>query len=281
MKVLTHGLLAAALVFVLASSARADLIYNGPDAGPGGAPGWGGTDVWFGGVSESNTVGPGGSDAMLFGPPTSVTGNSIDFNPTNFEASVQAPPTGFATEIVDSQLSFTVVAKPGRRINELILNESGDTTIAALPTSLLTESSVTTFIMIDVIELDGAAPSQPINISATMTFSPSGGSYSNAADGGQSYDANGAAAIFATDWVGVAEVDFVAELASRGIDFDFGVTEIDVTLDNTLTVTAQNGESSFIKKKDFDGLTVTSVIPEPTTLALLALAAAGVASRRR
>lgn len=268
-------------VLSLCGAASADIMYTGPMIGPGGMSGWMGTDVWYAGVSESNDQGPGGVDAPLFGAPSGVSGNSIDFNPTNFGAQVTST-GGFVTEIVDSQLSFMVIAKQGKQIDNLLLTEAGDTTVAALPSSLLTSSSVTTFIFIDVVEIDGApVVGPPINLTAMMTFSPSGGSYDNATDGGQPYDQNGSAAVFASDWSGVAAIDFPTELAALGITPRFGVTKINVTLDNTLTVTAIGGESSFIRKKDFDGFTITTNIPEPSTLVMLALAGAGLAARRR
>lgn len=266
---------------LLGSVAQADIMYPGPMVGPGGMMGWMGTDVWYVGVGESNNEGPGGTDAPLFGAPTGIAGNSIDFSPTQFSAQVTAPGTGFASEIVDGQLSFMVVAKPGKVIDNLQLLEAGDTTITALSTSLDTNSSVTTAIFIDVIDIDGVPVGAPVNITGTMTFTPSGGSYNNSEDGGQPYDTNGASTIFSAVWNGVANIDFPAELALQNVDYRLGVTKANVTLDNTLSVTAVNGESAFIKKKDFDGIIITTNIPEPATLVLLALAAAGgLASRR-
>lgn len=279
MKLARVAVCISALSFV--AGVRADIMYPGPMVGPGGMMGWMGTDVWYVGVGESNNEGPGGTDAPLFGAPTGIAGNSIDFSPTQFSAQVTAPGTGFASEIVDGQLSFMVVAKQGKVIDNLQLLEAGDTTITALSTSLDTNSSVTTAIFIDVIDIDGVPVGAPVNITGTMTFTPSGGSYNNSEDGGQPYDTNGASTIFSTVWNGVANIDFPTELALQNVDYRLGVTKANVTLDNTLSVTAVNGESAFIKKKDFDGIIITTNIPEPATLVLLALAAAGgLASRR-
>ncbi|MEN0110975.1 MAG: PEP-CTERM sorting domain-containing protein [Planctomycetota bacterium] len=285
MKCLFSCALAALLCFA-GSSADATFVtnpngsitYTGPSMGPGGGgsgmTGWAGTDVWYAGVTESNTQGPGDTTAQLFGAPATVTGNAIDFNPQGFEASVTASSPGFASEIVDSQLSFMVVALPGKVIDNLQFTEAGDTTLAGLPTSTLTKTTVTNEIFIDVLEVDGTPLNAVVNLQGNMTFTPSAGDYTLADDG------DGVSPTFATDWSGVADIDIAAGLTAAGFDFIAGATKINVTLDNTLTATAVNGESSFIRKKDFDGLTVTSNIPEPTTLALLAFGVA-VAARRR
>lgn len=267
-----YCLACVASLFLLAGQASAEILYNGPMIGPGGMTGWMGDDVWYAAVSESNDEGAGGTDAELFGAPSAIAGNSIDFNPTDFGASAESSGS-FVSEIVDSQLSFMVIAKDGKVIDNLQFSEAGDTTLAGDPNSVITSTKVTNEIFIDVVEVDGA-PITPFNVQAAMVFSPSDGDYTLDADGDGT-------PIFSTDWSGVVDIDFAAELASRNIDFVGGVTKINVTLDNTLTATASNGESAFIKKKDFDGLTVTSNIPEPGALALMAFASAGALLSRR
>lgn len=265
------ALLVAVVATFFVGEAFATIMYNGPGVGPGGMSGWMGDDIWYVAVRESNTRGPGGSSASLFGAPSAVTGNSIDFNPTNFEASVQS--TGpLVSEIVDSQLSFMVIAKRDAVIDSLRFTESGDTTLAGNPNSVTTASSVANEIFIDVVEIDGQ-PVSPINIQAQMAFTPSGGTYSMIQDAG-------GFPVFSTDWSGLADVNIKQLLTDEGVPFVFGATKLNVTLDNTLTAVAQDGGSSFIKKKDFDGLTVTSNIPEPGTLALLAIGGL-LATRRR
>ena len=241
--------------------------------GPGGMSGWMGADVWYAGVSESNTEGTGGDDGMtaeLFGAPASVTGNLIDFNPTDFVAESQDG----GADIVDGQLSFMVIAKDGKIIDNLRFSEAGDTTLAGSPSTDATLSVVTMELFIDVVEVDGAPLGVPVNIQADMDFTPSDGDYFLNTDSGGGF-------FYQTDWSGLLDVDIDAELTSQGVDFQFGATKLNVTLDNTLTAVSIDGTSSFIKKKDFDGLTVTTNIPEPTALALAVLGGVAASVRRR
>lgn len=269
------ALLAALIGWIAAPAALAGTIdYTGPGIAPGGMSGWMGTDVWYAGVSEANTEGTGGSDGMtgmLFGAPASVTGNSIDFNPTNF----QADSSGGGADIVDSQLSFMVIAKQGQVIDNLQFSEAGDTTIAGAPSTDATLSVVTMDVFIDVVDIDGqAVVGAPINIMGDMTFTPSDGDYFlNTDSGGGNF--------FQTAWTGTLNIDIAAELDDLGVSYDNGATKLSVTLDNTLTAVSIDGTSSFIKKKDFDGLIITSNVPEPTTALLAALASIGFIARRR
>lgn len=272
MTILHRSFVCAVFLSFFAVAASAGTInYAGPDIGPGGMPGWLGDDVWYGGVSESNTEGPGGATAGLFGAPASISGNAIDFNPTNFVAES----TDGGADITDGQLSFMVVATAGQVIDNLQFSEAGDTTLAGSPSTDATLTTVTAEIFIDVVQIDGL-PVAPLNIQASMTFSPSDGDYFLNADSGGGF-------VFATAWSGLALIDINQELIDAGVSFINGATKLNVTVDNTLTAVSIDGTSAFIKKKDFDGITVTSNIPEPTTalLALLAAAGCGVASRRR
>lgn len=261
------GILAATTAFA------GTIEYTGPMVGPGGMTGWMGTDVWYAGVSESNTEGTGGDDGMtaeLFGAPSGVTGNAIDFNPTDFVAESQ----GGGADIVDGQLSFMVVAKDGKVVDNIRFTEAGDTTLAGSPSTDATLSVVTMELFIDVVEIDGSPVGQPINIQADMTFTPSDGDFFLNTDSGGGF-------FYQTDWSGLLDLDIGDELTAQNIDFVAGATKLNVTLDNTLTAVSIDGTSSFIKKKDFDGLIVTTNIPEPTAAVLLGLGVLAAAARRR
>lgn len=263
-------------VLIPASSSQAgSIVYNGTVPGPGGMMGFKDPNtgtVWYGPVTESNGD-PNDPAQQLFGPPSSVSGNSIDFNPQGFNAQS----SGDDSEITDSQLSFMIVAMAGTTIENLLFTEAGDTTLAALSGSAFT--SVTMEMFIDVIEIDGAPAPGGTNIQGSMVFTPSDGDYGVGVGGGFPNDGF---PNYATAWNGELFLDIDQELTDQNIDFIFGATKLNVTLDNTLTAASAGGGSAFIAKKDFDGLTVTSNIPEPTTaLLLLSGLLAGVATRRR
>ena len=245
----------AAFCLSTTSASAIQIDYVGPDEGldgPGGMTGWMGDDVWYAMVSESNDAG-----VSRFGAPSSVTGNAIDFDPQNFEASTN----GNASEIVDSQLNFMVIALPDQVIDSLQFTESGDTTLFAFaPDQAFT--SVSASIFIDVIEVDGVALNSIVNLTGTLVFTPSNGDYQVGVDGSPAVSEL---------WTGSLLVDIEQGLIDNNIDFQFGATKVNVALDNTLTAGSTGSASAFIRKKDADGLTVTSNIPEPSSGILMGL----------
>ncbi len=265
--------LVISLLLPAATSLAGTINYVGPDTDPNGMNGWMGDTVWYTAVSESNTEDPNGGAAMLFGAPTAVTGDSIDFDPMGFQAKSDAT-TGHAADITDGQLNFMVQAKELSVIENIKFLERGDTTLAGIGTDF-TSTAVFANIFVDVIEIDGAPAPGAINLTTSMVFTPSDGDYGLLTDGG-------GGPVFNTAWSGEGMIDINAELDLLGIPYTFGATKVNVAIDNTLVATSENGNSSFIQKKDADGVTITTNIPEPTTaLLLLSGLLAGVASRRR
>lgn len=263
--------LATVFGFCFALSANAGVInYAGPNPGPGGMTGWSGNDVWYGGVSESNTEGTGGSDgqtANLFGAPVGVTGNAISFAPQNFEARSDTADVG--ATIVDGQLSFMVVANQGSVINNFLFSEAGDTTLAGLPSADFAVTSVSAPVFVNIVEIDGVSVA-PISLSQSLVFTPSNGDYVLSVDGSP------VTFTYNTIWNGTTSFDINQALTDAGASFVDGATKINVTLDNTLTASSEAGASAFIKKKVAGGVTIVTnvpdVVPEPTTALLLVLA---------
>ena len=80
---------------------------------------------------------------------------------------------------------------------------------------------------------------------------------------------------------GSSLIDVDQILTDAGVPFQFGATKVSVNLDNTLVALSEDGTTSFIAKKDADGLTITTNIPEPSGGALALVAALAMGIRRR
>jgi hypothetical protein len=222
-----------------------------------------GNSVTYKMVTEDSATDP----TPLFGAPT-VTGDTLDFNPVGFAASSM----GGGADITDGQLSFMVQAKPGQSINNILIKEFGDTTLAGVVpvNSTITSTVVRMPVFIDIVEVNGVGIN-PIKLSGSSlppivaTFNPSNGDFYLGVDGG-------GGPLYHTTWTGQLFVDLNA--------IQKGITKINVNLDNVLIAVSQQGTSALIAKKDF--FTVTTNIPEPTSfgLALLAVAFAGCLGRR-
>ncbi|MBX3424047.1 MAG: hypothetical protein KF688_00070 [Pirellulales bacterium] len=227
-----------------------------------------GATVDYLGVEE--IVDPGNG---LFGAPT-IAGDALDFNPQGFSASAN----GGSTRINDSNLRFGVMAKTGNGISGLYLSEAGDVTLTGQGFGL---AAVTTTIFVEITEVNGNTPVS-INVGpptgTSMAFTPSDGDYALGVD-----DVS-LPGFYQSGWFGDAFIDFGPALAANGIT-GF-VSKIFVSLDNTLTAASSANTSSFIQKKDADGLIITietEEIPEPSSIvsALIALALGGFAIRRK
>ncbi|MCA9099547.1 MAG: VPLPA-CTERM sorting domain-containing protein [Pirellulales bacterium] len=257
------ALLAAAMVLSIAPSVvRATPVNHGTFMGD---------DVWYVDVTEDSGTDPG--SLPLYGTPT-VTGNSIDFSPTGFNA--YADDTG-QSDTTDGTLSFMLQAKDGFYLATLFLSEAGDTSLGGFSGDAFT--SVTASVFIDILEVDGV-PISSVNVPpVNMVFTPSNGDYQLSTDGGggPAYD---------TTWTGSVVVDLGQALMNGGQPFKYGATKVTVTMDNTLKALSQPGAEAFIAKKDVDGLSITPEIldiPEPASALLLivGMTTLGVSRRRR
>ncbi|HJQ82153.1 MAG TPA: PEP-CTERM sorting domain-containing protein [Lacipirellulaceae bacterium] len=240
-------------------------------------------------VTYVNVTEDSGADEPLplFGAPT-VTGDSIDFNPTGFDATS----ADVDSDITDSNLVFMVTAKSGSRISKITLNEAGDTTLAGnvTPGSMNTASAVFASGVLDIHEVDFMGINH-ISVPFALTFNPSGGTYFLGTDGG-------GGPIFNTQWSGSVTLDIDAILIANGfmippgpVDPEGGATKISIDMDNTLVAVSEQGTTATIGKKDFGGVTIkTNVrtepggepeIPEPATFVLVGLSVLGLGFARR
>ena len=220
-----------------------------------------GVNVTYLQVTEE-TLSAGDPDG-LFGAP-SVFGDQMDFNPVGVAATASG---ASGLDITDAELTFGIEAKPNRTIESITLTENGDCTLLGVGT-VTTLAAVSASVIIEVFELRGSAI-MSIQTTTALTFAPSGGTHDLATEG---------QTILGT-WSGSLVFDVAAFLDSEGI-LDGEATLVQVTLDNQLVATSEDGTTSFIAKKDADGLSVTAT-PEPGTGLMLVVGLLGLARAGR
>jgi hypothetical protein len=208
-----------------------------------------GSTVEYQNVREASSAGP------LFGAPTLVTDDTLVFSPTNF---ISQPDLPSLSEIIDSQARFTVVAKPGEFIPQLLFEESGIVTLSG-DLNATAMASVGAAIFYHIREIDGVAVDGP-SAKLNMPIGPSGGLFSIASNG----------LLNNVAWSGSNLIDF-DQIILADPNFAGRATKIEITFDNTLA-TMNFGESlARIKKNE-----VRISVPEAGS-SLLCLSAASLA----
>ena len=256
-RTLVTGVAAFALTASFSTRVQADPINYGDFEG---------TTVWYRKVTEdANSV---GDEPPLFGEPT-VSGDTLDFDPVGFSASAAG---AGGNDVTDGNLIFDVEAKPGTAIPTLRIHEAGDTTLAGFGSNA-TFTSVVTHLFVEIYEVDGVGIDN-INLQGDINFSPSGGDFGLGTDGS-------GGPTFSTSWYGQITFSLGQALTDAGISYERGATKVSVNLDNVLVALSEDGTTSVIAKKDFEGLKIE--IPEPTTvaMALCGLIGLALAHRRR
>ena len=238
---------AAFAVFVFSSASHAATMSYG-DVTSG--------SINYTGISEESSTDP----LPLFGAPTLVS-DALVFTPTTFSSASNNEDS----DITDSQLSLMIeVTGEGEKISKIIIEEAGDFSLAG-PNA---RASVGSAYFVRPIQIDGQDISgNPPTLSGNVIFPQGGG-----INGGQ-FDSpllEGSATI----WDGMVTIDIDAFLASQNMTGS--ATKVNITLDNTLATSSVSGSSAFIKKKDAEvRINVqTEAVPEPTGIALLAIALA-------
>lgn len=221
-----------------------------------------GSTVDFLGVTENSITDP----TPLFGAPL-VVSDAILFNPTGFGATSSGGSPSI--DITDGLLKMMIMAKPGKAIDSLLLEEAGDYTLAGVGT-VLTQTWVNAAVFVQIIELT-TGPISPISLSDNLTFTPNAGNYDLVNEPG-----------IGIIWTGSLFMDIQAALSDLGIEAQ--ATKLLFTMDNTLVAQSESGSVAFIQKKNVGGFGMTvNIIPVPATLwtGLALLGSLGVVRRSR
>lgn len=215
------------------------------------------------GISYLDVVESSGVSAVpLYGAPV-ASGAGLSFpvlgtvNP--FKAQGNAGGLGFT----DGQLNFTILGLDGSgnnvAISSIALAESGvyEFTGTGTAASLV---AVSASMNVKITEIDGVAVT-PITLL-----------------GNASYSTNLVASpVGSQPWNLNVLIDVDSQLTSLGVPYTIGATRAEVVIDNTLSAISQLTSGSQITKNAF-GISIVptpEVIPEPSTLALGALALGG------
>lgn len=223
-------------------------------------------DIMFLDVTEDNAfAAPLFDEDPNVGSPD-VIGNQISFNPQGF----QSQSSGGGPNLIDSTLTTTLMAKPGKTIQNFRLSELGDYSLGGLPGGDAIAQVGAPFFW-TILEIDNVANPQPVQ-STNMIFTtgggPNGGEYARGGDDGTG-----------VIWEGEVFIDLAAYLDSENIAGD--VTKVRIRFNNTLQTASDSGSNAFIKKKEAGGVIITGNIPEPSTVVLAGLAGIGLLGFRR
>jgi archaellum component FlaF (FlaF/FlaG flagellin family) len=218
-----------------------------------------GDTVTFYDVTESTFT----HDVALYGTPSTI-GDTLRFELTNFGQYV----SGGDSALMDGMLETTIASTPGTWIDTIRFAEYGDVSLSGTG-GVDTYAAVSNAIFLKITEVDGVAANVDTLVVST-TFSPSNGDWNLADDG----------VVTGLPWEGVLFADLDNYLQTQG--FTGHATEVHLTMDNVLNNGSEIGKSSFIRKKETDGIEITPyIIPEPATFLILGIGGALLTLLRR
>jgi len=214
------------------------------------------------------------SPTNTYAPPSPLTSespySSLAFAPNSFVASSSG--AGMQIDTQTGILTVDMIANPGMYFGSdaLGLEVAGSYSMSAPFSTSEAFTSVTASYTLYLQEVDGVAFSSSTPMSGSLVISPT-----------NSFSLLGPGAVSSGLWNSSLALDLNTIKAHFGIGATNNVTGLRLQYSSTLTAASINGSASI------DTLNVNvanQVVPEPSTYALLALAAAGVSAhllRRR
>jgi len=207
-----------------------------------------GTNLAFLDVTEDSAT----SDDPMFGKPK-VSGDALLCVPQGVAAYSKTGGVDFR----DGQLTTTLVADAGHGIHQLTLSEYGDYSLLGTGTAA-TEVYAGLVPTLSILEVDGEALGAPIIVALSANAN---------------YDLASSKGI-AQPWSLSVQFDIDDILADN--DIEGTATLLTLTFDNTLFAASETNTVAFIAKKMVVIEPATSPVPEPSSVALLGIAAAVV-----
>jgi hypothetical protein len=234
-----------------------------------------GPNLTYTAVTEVDNQFPAPTPPTLFGAP-SLSGDSLLFDPVNFDVSVISPPN--SSELQDGRLDIAkITANTG--ITTFAIAEGG--AYAVDDGSSSTFASETLIINSLFITSVNGSSINPIVVTPNFSFAHTGAAVTSTSTSSNSasisFDGNGS--LTNGSWSLTASFDLSAALAANGLQGT--VTGLQLALDNQLGAQAEDGGSALIDKKSFLVGPGTPSTPEPATLGLVGLGMMLATRRRR
>lgn len=207
--------------------------------------------------------------AGTYAPPAPLTSvipsSSLAFSPNNFVASASGGGMQFDNQT--AILTVDMIANPGMYFSgdALGLDVTGSYSMSAPFSTSEAFTSVTASYTLYLQEVDGTPFSSSTPMSGSLAIAPT-----------NSFSLVGPGGVSSGQWNSSLSLDLNMIKAHFGIAPDSNVTGLRLQYSSTLNAASINGSASI------DTLNVTianQVVPEPSTYALLALAAAGLSAR--
>jgi hypothetical protein len=233
-----------------------------------------GPDITYQAVTEVPNQSPGPAPASLFGPPT-LTGDSLLFDPENFDISL----SGGSSEFQDGRLTMSILPTVAYSSVKMISLTEGGAWIVDGGTSATTAEQSLLINQLFITSVNGTSVN-PIVVSPTITYTDTNNGAASVSKTANSIEFASSGGVSSGTWDATASFNLSSALQSAGLTGN--VTGLSLSLDNQLAVNTETNSEAFIDKKFFDVTGTTSVVPEPMTgTGIILIGASGLLWRPR